>query len=157
MFDVGFSELVVIGVVALVVIGPERLPKVARTAGLLLGRLQRYVNDVKADISREMQLDELKKLQSELQDSARNFEHSVSGEMTTVQQLTDQSVAEVKQALTSIDAVEPSPAPAVVGTSADAAALPPASASLPAAVVEAPPAAHEPEKAVGHGGHGEKQ
>lgn len=55
MFDVGFSELIVIAIVALVVIGPERLPKVARTAGLLLGRLQRYVNDVKADIKREMQ------------------------------------------------------------------------------------------------------
>ena len=51
MFDIGFSELIVIGIVALVVIGPERLPKVARTAGLLLGRLQRYVNDVKADIN----------------------------------------------------------------------------------------------------------
>ena len=73
MFDVGFSELIVIAIVALVVIGPERLPKVARTAGLLLGRLQRYVNDVKADINREMQLDELKTLRSELQESARNF------------------------------------------------------------------------------------
>ena len=57
MFDVGISELMVIAVVALVVIGPERLPKVARTAGLLLGRLQRYVSDVKADINRDMQLD----------------------------------------------------------------------------------------------------
>jgi len=52
MFDVGLSELMIIAVVALVVIGPERLPKVARTAGLLLGRLQRYVSDVKADINR---------------------------------------------------------------------------------------------------------
>src|SRR5664280_1749074 len=86
MFDVGFSELIVIAIVALVVIGPERLPKVARTAGHLLGRLQRYVNDVKADISREMQLDELKKLQSELQDSASNFEHSLTSELATVQQ-----------------------------------------------------------------------
>ena len=59
MFDVGFSELMVIAIVALIVIGPERLPKVARTAGHLLGRLQRYVSDVKADINREMQLDEL--------------------------------------------------------------------------------------------------
>ena len=65
MFDVSFSELIVIGIVALVVIGPERLPKVARTAGHLMGRLQRYVNDVKSDISREMQLDELKKLKAE--------------------------------------------------------------------------------------------
>ena len=58
MFDIGFSELLVIAVVALIVIGPERLPKVARTVGHLIGRMQRYVNDVKADISREMELDE---------------------------------------------------------------------------------------------------
>ena len=61
MFDIGFSELLVIAVVALIVIGPERLPKVARTLGAMLGRMQRYVNDVKADIQREMELDELKK------------------------------------------------------------------------------------------------
>ena len=60
MFDIGFSELMVIAVVALIVIGPERLPKVARTLGHLFGRMQRYVNDVKADISREMELDELR-------------------------------------------------------------------------------------------------
>jgi len=97
MFDVGFSELLVIAVVALVVIGPERLPKVARTAGLLLGRLQRYVNDVKADISREMQLDELKKLQAEMQDSARSFERSISNEMQSVEQIVDQTAQSVEQ------------------------------------------------------------
>ena len=59
MFDIGFSEIVVIAVVALIVIGPERLPKTARTLGHLFGRLQRYVADVKADINREMQLEEL--------------------------------------------------------------------------------------------------
>lgn len=83
MFDVGFSELLVIGAVALVVIGPERLPKVARTAGHLLGRMQRYVNDVKSDIGREMQLDELKKLQTQIEDSARNLETSVRDEIST--------------------------------------------------------------------------
>lgn len=81
MFDVGFSELLVIGIVALIVIGPEKLPAVARTVGHLLGRAQRYVSDVKSDINREMQLEELKKLQSQLQtditDSARNFEQSI--------------------------------------------------------------------------------
>lgn len=85
MLDVSFFELVVIGIVALVVIGPERLPKVARTAGHLFGRMQRYVNDVKADISREMQLDELKKLKSDFQESARNFEQTVSREMHSVE------------------------------------------------------------------------
>jgi len=78
MFDIGFSELLVIAVVALLVIGPERLPKVARTAGHLFGRLQRYVNDVKADIQRELELDELKKLRSQFEDAARSVEQSVS-------------------------------------------------------------------------------
>jgi sec-independent protein translocase protein TatB len=81
MFDIGFSELMVIGVVALIVIGPERLPKVARTMGHLFGRMQRYVNDVKSDIAREMQLDELRKLQASMQDAARDFESSVHKEV----------------------------------------------------------------------------
>jgi sec-independent protein translocase protein TatB len=80
MFDISFSELIVIAVVALIVIGPEKLPKVARTIGLLLGRAQRYVNDVKSDINREMQLDELKKLQSQVTESARSLEDSVRKE-----------------------------------------------------------------------------
>ncbi|MSQ49955.1 MAG: twin-arginine translocase subunit TatB, partial [Betaproteobacteria bacterium] len=63
MFDIGFSELMVIGLVALIVIGPERLPRVARTLGHLAGRLQRYVADIKADINREVELDELRKIQ----------------------------------------------------------------------------------------------
>ena len=85
MFDIGFSELMVIAVVALIVIGPERLPKVARTLGHLFGRMQRYVNDVKADISREMELDELKKLQSTMQDAARSFEQSVTSSVSTAE------------------------------------------------------------------------
>jgi sec-independent protein translocase protein TatB len=80
MFDISFSELIVIAIVALVVIGPEKLPKVARTLGHLLGRAQRYVNDVKSDINREMQLDELKKLQAQVTDSARTLESSVRSE-----------------------------------------------------------------------------
>ena len=85
MFDIGFSEIVVIAVVALIVIGPERLPKVARTLGHLFGRMQRYVNDVKADISREMELDELRKLQREMQGAAREFEQSVTSAASEVQ------------------------------------------------------------------------
>lgn len=81
MFDVSFTELIVIGIVALVVIGPERLPRVARTVGHLLGRAQRYVNDVKADIHREIQLDELKKLQSQLAESAQTIGDSVQQEI----------------------------------------------------------------------------
>ena len=77
MFDIAFSEIVVIAVVALIVIGPERLPKVARTLGHMFGRLQRYVNEVKADINREMELDELRKLKSEVQSAASEFESSI--------------------------------------------------------------------------------
>jgi sec-independent protein translocase protein TatB len=72
MFDIGFSELVVIGVVLLVVVGPERLPRVARTAGILLGRLQRYVNGVKADIRREMQFEELQRQTRALDEALRS-------------------------------------------------------------------------------------
>ncbi|HXX84181.1 MAG TPA: Sec-independent protein translocase protein TatB [Casimicrobiaceae bacterium] len=78
MFDIAFSEVVVIAVVALIVIGPERLPKVARTLGHMFGRLQRYVAEVKADINREMELDELRKLQNQVQSAAHDFERSVS-------------------------------------------------------------------------------
>jgi len=84
MFDIGFSELLVCGVVALVVIGPERLPKVARTLGVLFGRLQRYVTQVKADINREMDLAELGKVKTEFESAARSFQAGVqtqAGEM----------------------------------------------------------------------------
>lgn len=80
MFDVGFSELMVIAVVALIVIGPERLPKVARTLGNLLGRLQRYVNDVKADINREMELDSLRNFKQEFESAAQAVESGVRDE-----------------------------------------------------------------------------
>jgi sec-independent protein translocase protein TatB len=85
VFDVGFTELMVIAVVALIVIGPERLPRVARTLGHLFGRLQRYVNDVKADISREIELDELKKFKSTIEDTARGFESTVNSEINAAQ------------------------------------------------------------------------
>lgn len=77
MFDISFTELLVIGVIALVVIGPERLPKVARTVGHLLGRAQRYVSDVKGDIQREVELDELKKMKEEMENAARNVTQSM--------------------------------------------------------------------------------
>lgn len=107
MFDVGFSELIVIAIVALVVIGPERLPKVARTVGHLLGRMQRFVNDVKADISREMQLDELKKLQAEVQDSARKFERSMSSELQAIEKAVDPTGTSVDQTAAGSQTVTP--------------------------------------------------
>jgi sec-independent protein translocase protein TatB len=81
MFDIGFSEMLVIGLVALIVIGPERLPRVARTLGHLAGRLQRYVADVKADINREVELDELRKMKDTVQQAASGFENSVQSEL----------------------------------------------------------------------------
>ncbi len=86
MFDIGFSEMMVIGVVALVVIGPERLPKVARTAGALFGRMQRYVADVKADINREIDASELKDLKKTMTEAASSFEQSVNAQAAEVQE-----------------------------------------------------------------------
>ena len=92
MFDIGFSELMVIALVGLIVIGPERMPKVARTMGHLLGRLQRYVGDVKADINREMQLEELKKLQSQVVDQTREMEQELSEQMKSVEASLNRSI-----------------------------------------------------------------
>ncbi len=114
MFDIAFSEMLIIAVVALVVLGPEKLPKVARTAGLLLGRLQRYVNDVKSDINREMQLDELKKLQAQVEDSARSLERSVTTEFQSAESALNQTAQGVTEsvALVSPDAAVPATAAA---------------------------------------------
>lgn len=84
MFDFSFPELIVILVVALVVIGPERLPKVARTLGHLYGRAQRYVNGVKADISRDMAVEEFRQLQETVQAEAQAVEQSVKNVAHTV-------------------------------------------------------------------------
>jgi len=92
MFDIGFSELLVIGVVALVVIGPEKLPRMARTIGHLAGRLQRYVADVKADINREIELEELRKMRDSMQKSATEMESSVSSQLSKTADELNQSV-----------------------------------------------------------------
>ena len=130
MFDIGFSELMLIGVVALIVIGPERLPKVARTLGHLCGRMQRYVNDVKADISREMELDELRKLQTTMQDAARSFEQSVTQEVNTA----ESELRKIAQEANPVSAppsttLEDPDAAAARDAKDDAAATAPASAS----------------------------
>ena len=91
MFDIAFSELIVIALVALVIIGPERLPRMARTAGHLLGRLQRYVNDVKADINREIQLEELKKMQQQVEESARELQSGLTQELTSMESALNRS------------------------------------------------------------------
>lgn len=78
MLDLGLSKMALIGAVALIVIGPEKLPRVARTVGTLLGKAQRYVNDVKAEVNRSMELDELKKMKETVESAARDVESSVS-------------------------------------------------------------------------------
>ncbi|HUX63455.1 Sec-independent protein translocase protein TatB [Sulfuricella sp.] len=86
MFDFNFAELLVIGVVALIVIGPERMPKVARAAGLLFGRAQRYVSEVKADINNQLKLEELRKIEADLRAKASTAEHVIIEETQHVEQ-----------------------------------------------------------------------
>jgi sec-independent protein translocase protein TatB len=121
MFDIGISELMVIAVVALIVLGPEKLPKTARTLGHLFGRLQRYVADVKSDINRELQLEELKKLQAEVKTAATSFESSMSAAATEIQ--------------SNVRAVETDLNAAAAGSAAEPTAAP------PVAVPQAPPSA----------------
>ncbi len=116
MLDMSFSEIAVIGVVALVVLGPERLPKVARTAGHLFGRLQRYVATVKADINREMDSSELAKIKQEIQDAAKGFEQTVQQHASSVEKET----AAISQ---SLDPPTPTSDIAVAPTSTQSAML----------------------------------
>ena len=81
MIDFGFDKIALIGAVALIVIGPEKLPKVARTVGHLFGKAQRYVADVKAEVNRSIELDELKKMKSQFEDAARDVEQTVRSEV----------------------------------------------------------------------------
>ena len=91
MIDLGLTKIAVIGVVALVVIGPEKLPKVARMAGTLYGRAQRYLNEVKTEVSREIELEELKNLKKEMQDAAESVKSDVENSIA-------QNIAEVENA-----------------------------------------------------------
>jgi sec-independent protein translocase protein TatB len=83
MIDFGFDKLALIGAVALIVIGPEKLPKVARTVGHLFGKAQRYVADVKAEVNRSIELDELKKMRSQFETAARDVENTVRTEVNS--------------------------------------------------------------------------
>ncbi len=81
MIDFGFDKIALIGAVALIVIGPEKLPKLARTVGHLFGKAQRYVADVKAEVNRSIELDELKKMKTDFEDAARNVQQTVRSEV----------------------------------------------------------------------------
>ena len=112
MFDIGFSELMVIAVVALVVIGPERLPKVARTIGHLMGKAQRYVSDVKTEINREMEIDELRRLQAEMQEAARKLESNVQDTVRETEQSVQQTVKSIEDDVAALEAMpDPSDQP----------------------------------------------
>ena len=106
----------VIAVVALIVIGPERLPRVARTLGHLFGRLQRYVNDVKADINREIELEELRKFKTEFEDAARGFESSVNTTVSSVQSEVAKTESELKSLAQDAAATPAAPAPEQAAT-----------------------------------------
>lgn len=103
MFDVGFSELLVIAVVALIVVGPERLPRVARTAGALLGRLQRYVGEVKAEVSREIHLEEMRRLQQDVSTETRALEEQVATELGDAAAELGKAESAMKQAVAESD------------------------------------------------------
>jgi sec-independent protein translocase protein TatB len=102
MFDFGFLELITIGVVALVVIGPERLPKVARTAGLLYGRMQRYVSSVKSDISNEIQLDEMRRVGQDFKASVESAVSGVEQQATAVDDYLRDEASGVKKVVTAM-------------------------------------------------------
>jgi sec-independent protein translocase protein TatB len=101
MLDLGLTKMALIGVVALVVLGPERLPRVARTAGALFGRAQRYINDVKAEVTREIELDELRRMKTEFEKAASNVE-------TAVQENLRKHQTELNEAWNSGTSVSPS-------------------------------------------------
>jgi sec-independent protein translocase protein TatB len=112
MFDIGFSEMMVIAVLALIVIGPEKLPRVARTLGHLAGRLQRYVADVKADINREIELDELRKMRDSMQQAASGFQSSVNEEIAKATSEVAKVEGELNAAAASLDKPEDPAKPA---------------------------------------------
>ncbi len=117
MFDIAFSEMLIIAVIALVVIGPEKLPKVAKTIGHLLGKAQRYVSDVKSEINREMEIDELRKLQAEMQAAATKVESDVQTTLRDAEFDMNKSVKAIEDDIaeleSSVPPVEPAVAPVV--------------------------------------------
>ncbi len=131
MFDVSFSELMLIGVIALIVIGPERLPKVARTIGHLLGRAQRYVNEVKSDIQKEMDLKEIGDIKHQMEDAARSVQSSMTSSVDDLKTAVTQPSQALKDTLDQArQALDPLPGAAPEANRTDPAGAP--------AVVKAP-------------------
>ncbi len=101
MIDFGFDKIALIGAVALIVIGPERLPKVARTVGHLLGKAQRYVNDVKAEVNRSIELEELKNMKTSFEDAARDVSQTVHSEVSKATDALDKTWSDATSGLSS--------------------------------------------------------
>ena len=99
MIDFGFDKIALIGAVALVVIGPEKLPRVARTVGTLMGKARRYVADVKAEVNRTIELEELQKMKSQFETAARDVEQTVHNEMRSANQAFDQQFNDLQPGL----------------------------------------------------------
>jgi sec-independent protein translocase protein TatB len=95
LIDLGISKIALIGVVALIVIGPEKLPRVARTLGSLLGKAQRYISDVKAEVNRSMDLDELKKMKESMEGAAKDLEGSVQSTAIDFEKQWDETTASI--------------------------------------------------------------
>jgi sec-independent protein translocase protein TatB len=100
MIDFGFDKIALIGAVALIVIGPEKLPRVARTLGHLVGKAQRYVADVKAEVNRSIELDELKKMRTQFETAARDVENTVRTEVNDAKDAFDKDWASTTAGLT---------------------------------------------------------
>ena len=139
MFDIGFSEMLVCAVVALVVIGPERLPRVARTLGVLFGRLQRYVAQVKSDINREMDVADLGKVKTEFESAARSFQSDFKSQTAEVER-------EMRDAQAAIEGGLAEPAAAAAPEAVEAHCAPSAQLDLG---IEEPAAAQLPAKGPG--------
>jgi sec-independent protein translocase protein TatB len=114
MIDFGFDKIALIGAVALIVIGPEKLPRVARTVGHMIGKAQRYVADVKAEVNRSIELEELQKMKSEFEGAARDVEQTVQREMSSATTELERSWSDAAPGLT-----------AAAGAGGDALAPPP--------------------------------
>lgn len=106
MFDIGFTELMLIGIVALLVIGPERLPKVARTAGQWVGKLNRYVSQVKQDIDRDMKLEELRKMQQEMKDTAQRYEIMAGDTKREIETVVEQETGQISRVMQAMSATD---------------------------------------------------
>jgi len=110
MIDFGFDKIALIGAVALIVIGPEKLPRVARTVGHMIGKAQRYVADVKAEVNRSIELEELKKMKTQFEDAARDVEQSVQREVSAASSEFEKSWGDIGAGLSSAStSIEPPP------------------------------------------------